>query len=670
MYRPVNIEQDQDYTLAIIEFDDQGELWAPSQVSRTLDAIERANRSETGSTLIIFVHGWNNNASEKHEQKAGYSLYEFKNFLKLIKDEQRRRKGSAPIVGVFVAWRGKSASGPFHPFTFWGRQRAATRIASGPSVVDAVTRLVREAKQNPKSKTLLIGHSFGGWMTERSLSQLIVSGVAKAEERAVHVGIDLVLLVNPASPSLEAKQVIEVLARERIKVYRVDAQGNRFERPLLVSLTSKADFATRYLYPAGRSLGALINRFRKYGPQFCSPTASQRGFYLYTPGHRTSLHSHIVTAEPLPEGVQPSPGLRYVDDPESRERAASFDGEKHRFTLRRKPRALNDTPYWIARVPSSLIPNHADVFNSNTLGFFTALLEHTGALRPDSTTVITHETGLRAIGLFVQPSGELLFLDRSRRVFAVPKGSESPVFQGCLPPGFDASDIIGGFGKEGAITLIQNREPKKTKQPGYHTEMIALGTAASLAGKIKPAQFEGEQHFFCATGDSVTQKAYLATQNEIYIADLSKTRPRPELLLRIDAAEQLGRLLLDSARRRLLALDVRAGRVYVIDLTAAPPQAQLISDGLGAPVDLELHVDSGRLYVSDPQGKQIWEIACQGNQCSKRVFVRSEALKAPADMAVSADGTLWVSDEAAGRLFALSPDGTIKQTLSSLVDAH
>lgn len=673
MYRPVNVKQEQGYTLAIVEFDDQGELWAPPQVSRTLDAIEQANEAEAGSVVIVFVHGWNNNASEKHEQKEGYSLYEFKQFLNLIRDSRQQRSGSAKtaaLVGVFVAWRGKSALGPLHPFTFYGRQRAATRIASGPTAVDAVTRIVRKAKGNPKSKVLLIGHSFGGWIMERSLSQLIVRGAAAAEEQTLNVQVDLALLVNPASPSLEAKQVIEVLARERFKVYRVDADGNRFERPLLISLTSKADSATRVLYPVGRSLGALTSRFRDYGVEFCSPTASQRGFYVYTPGHRTSLHSHIVTAEPLPDGAQPSDRLRYADDPRSKSPAISFDGPKHRFTLRRLPLALNDTPYWIARVPGSLISSHADIFNAGTLRLLAVLLQHTGALLPDSTTILTHETGLRAVGLAVRPSGELLFVDRSRRLFALPKGSDGPIFLACLPPGFDPSHVIGGFRQQDTAMIIQNRELEKGEKQGYRTELVALGTEAFRARKVKPVRFAGEQRFIVATGDGASQKVYLATQNEIYVADLSKTPPQPEPFLRIDTPGQLDRLLIDPTRQRLLALDARAGRLYLVDLTAPPLQPRLAVEGLGGTFDLEVHADSGRIYVSHPQGKQIWQITCEGSQCNKRIFVRSDAFQRPTAMAVSPDGTLWVSDVAAGRLFAFSPDGRVQRTLSSLVGTH
>ena len=81
MYRPGNIEKGPGYTLGFVEFDDQGEPWAPAQAERVLEAIERANQSPNGAFVIVFVHGWKNNASPEQEAKEGYSLNGFNKLL-------------------------------------------------------------------------------------------------------------------------------------------------------------------------------------------------------------------------------------------------------------------------------------------------------------------------------------------------------------------------------------------------------------------------------------------------------------------------------------------------------------------------------------------------------------------------------------------------------------
>ena len=112
MYRPNNIQKEADYTLAYIEFDDQGELWAPSQVSRAVKLIEEVGRTESGAFFVVFIHGWQNNASEKHEQKEGKSLHGFKHLLGLLVRETRKNHpvSPPPVVGVFIAWRDDSFS--------------------------------------------------------------------------------------------------------------------------------------------------------------------------------------------------------------------------------------------------------------------------------------------------------------------------------------------------------------------------------------------------------------------------------------------------------------------------------------------------------------------------------------------------------------------------------
>jgi hypothetical protein len=501
---------------------------------------------------------------------------------------------------------------------------------------------------------------------ERAISQTLVSRSEQVQAGEIKIPVDLILLLNPASPSIQAKQVLEVFGRERLKVYRVDKEGHRFERPLVISITSETDWATGVAYPIGAKLGAAGLAFRDYGPQFCSPYAKQRAFYTHTPGHEPPLYSHIVTAAPLPAGTQPLPNWRYVKDPESDQPAISFDGPHYRFTIKRKPRALNDTPYWIMPVPHALIKDHSDIFNDNTLALYRTLAGVTGALLPESTTVVTHETGVRPIGLAVRSTGELLFADASRRLFAVPKGTTNPLFLACIPPGFDPADIIGEFRDKDALVIVFSTNVGDAKKVEYRTEMFPLSAASLSAGKIKLTRFDSAQRFYAATADPQAQKAYLATKNEIYVADLRQHSPKPEPLLRVDTAGELSYLQFDAMNKRLLALDSKAGQLYLVDLKTSPPTSRLGIDGLGSPADSEVLTPTGRIYVSDLAGRQIWEITCDATRCSKRVFSRSDAFRAPTQLALTPDGTLWVGDPEARRLFALGPNGTVKETVSSL----
>ncbi|MFQ6024761.1 MAG: hypothetical protein ACE5NW_18765, partial [Acidiferrobacterales bacterium] len=517
MYRPDNIQQESDYTLAFVEFDDQGELWSPSQLFRTVDFIEKASQDD-GSIVLVFIHGWNNNASPKHEQKEDYSLNGFKQFLAQVVDNIRIQypEGSRPVIGVFVAWRGQSAYSPFRGFTFWNRRRAATRIASGLAVQQALLRIVDAANVNPDSRTMLIGHSFGGLLMEQALLQTIATGTKRAKAGEIDLKQDLTLLLNPAAPSLLAKQLTEVLELERAQFYRVDSQGNRYQRPILVSVTSVADRATRVLYPVGSSFGVMTSKFRKYGPEFCHPVSGQRSFYLYTAGHNTILHSHDVTATPLPLEGQSDRKLQLQReyDPVSGQLAISFNGTEHRFTIARKPHALNDTPYWIMRVPKSLIPDHSDIFGLDTIRLIQALLVGTGALEPDSRTVLVQETGIRPLALGVGPSGRLVFAERSGRFYELPKGSSVPSFLACFPADINPSQVIAVVGHRDSAWYVINQaidSGDKKEQQEYRTDLVRVSLHEGGFRPVERKRLTGSKRFVTASADLVQEKIYLAT---------------------------------------------------------------------------------------------------------------------------------------------------------------
>jgi len=80
MYRPTSLEEHTDYSLAFIEFDDQGELWSPSQLDSALAHLERLNAGP-GVALVVYVHGWNNDASTRDERPEQGSIYQYREFL-------------------------------------------------------------------------------------------------------------------------------------------------------------------------------------------------------------------------------------------------------------------------------------------------------------------------------------------------------------------------------------------------------------------------------------------------------------------------------------------------------------------------------------------------------------------------------------------------------------
>ncbi|MGB5294834.1 MAG: hypothetical protein WBP34_07780, partial [Thermoanaerobaculia bacterium] len=221
MYRPTSLEEHADYSLAFIEFDDQGELWSPSQLDSALAHLERLN-SGPGVALVVFVHGWNNDASPREDQADKGSIYQYRKFLTRLEEdiEQRFPGVGIPVMGVYLGWRGRVSNVPLiREASFYNRRGAAERIA-GASATEAIYRILTTMRVNPNSRSVLIGHSFGSMILERALAQAAISALLASPEQELIFPADLVVLLNPAGSASQTKQMVDILARNRLKTYR------------------------------------------------------------------------------------------------------------------------------------------------------------------------------------------------------------------------------------------------------------------------------------------------------------------------------------------------------------------------------------------------------------------------------------------------------------------
>jgi hypothetical protein len=316
MYRPTSVEEYPDYSLAFVEFDDQGELWDPSQLEKALALLEDRNQTTMGTALVLFIHGWNNSASPSEEEEGEGVVYRFREILTRLKTQHRLRYPDVEfaVVGIYLSWRGEVSSVPLlRQLSFYNRRGAAERIA-GASATEAIYRILTTARANPHSRSVLLGHSFGSMILERALSQAVVSALLASPKQELIFPADLVMLVNPAGSAIQTKQLVDMMARNRLKTYRIDENGNRFERPLLLSFTSETDKATKVYFPLGMRLKAASKKFRTYGSEYCSPISNQKWLYSHTPGHTPALFSHEMTVGPKSgrshqAPLQPSDGV-------------------------------------------------------------------------------------------------------------------------------------------------------------------------------------------------------------------------------------------------------------------------------------------------------------------------------------------------------------------------
>jgi hypothetical protein len=359
-----------------IEFDDLGFMWAPKQLDGAVKAIQDLGSSK--AVVITFIHGWKHNASSDDG-----NLLDFEGQLQ--KRQQNETKAALeagrpprPLIGVFIGWRGKSLHldpwGATANLTFWTRKTAALRVGSN-ALTEAIFAIAKVTKdQNPQSQVVVIGHSFGGAILERALAQALVALLNQPARPGDGVEtfkspIDLAVLVNPASPAIEARLLMETLMRRKTIVKRankLDPSDAQFGLPLLVSITAYNDWATGYAFPFGQYPLSIPKSFAypfEEGP-------GERSLFSHTAGHTTFLHTHMLKTVP-PGTVGP-----YVFERD----------DKASYQLVRIDGSWNKSPYWVIRVPSDVVNGHNGIFMQPFQNLMETILDANLVSRPDEAT--------------------------------------------------------------------------------------------------------------------------------------------------------------------------------------------------------------------------------------------------------------------------------------------
>ena len=214
LHRPENIEERSGYTLTFIEFDDHGEPWAPEQLEGTIQVIDEVHNTGKRAVVLLFVHGWHNDASQRDERKKDNNVEGFQRLLDTTQDliEETGQSDEVTLVGVYLGWRGRSTDNTLlKPLTFYSRRGAGQRAAS-VSTTEAILRVMGAAKKNPESTGIVIGHSFGGMIVERAMAQAVV-GYTLHTDANIQPMADMIILVNPASQSMQAKNLVSMLKK-------------------------------------------------------------------------------------------------------------------------------------------------------------------------------------------------------------------------------------------------------------------------------------------------------------------------------------------------------------------------------------------------------------------------------------------------------------------------
>jgi pimeloyl-ACP methyl ester carboxylesterase len=330
--------------VAFIEFDDVGQAFNPLQMKAAEDAIQAEKRKHGEVVTVLFIHGWKNNASDDSNNVPGF---------RRILQQFQPKLGDAGLVGVYFGWRGGTTSIPVvEDFTYWNRRDTATYIP-GSNMSEALLRVARATKgpeYKETSKLVVVGHSFGGLVLERTVTQYLTRRVV--ENPSADLFADLLVFVNEAAAATEAIQLLTMFH---------DQVPSPHPDPTIVSITSQGDLATRFVLPVGQGASLFKKSLRAYGaPNAVDPfgITNQRTYYLRSATHIPELQSHVVMADsPEIRQAYAERGYTCASIPSGREK-------KTNYYVVGIAGAKNTTPYWIMQMPVQIVPDHSNIFRT------------------------------------------------------------------------------------------------------------------------------------------------------------------------------------------------------------------------------------------------------------------------------------------------------------------
>ncbi|OQW80708.1 MAG: hypothetical protein BVN30_12830 [Proteobacteria bacterium ST_bin16] len=354
------IEKHDQYDLAFVEFTERGNVFDRQRLEDVLEYIDKKGKSDEGAIVIVFAHGWKNNAKINNN-----NVENFRGLLSVTAKLEKQWGSKKKVVGVYIGWRGQTLDVEFlNNITYWDRKAVAEQVGKG-GVTELLLRLEHMLDSNSdKNLYLVTGHSFGGAIILSALHEVMLERVISAKEtyqgcyktRPFGHGV---ILLNPAIEANEALQLKELVAQKCFD----DTQTR-----LMHIISSNADIATKLAFPIGQLLGVNL---RWSQAKILREFQPNKIIELY----ESELDTTTVGNSPL-------------------FRTGQFDFEKgeYRTCVGGKSDCVRDQeeihipvkknePLAFIYTDSAFINGHNDVFNSRVQAYIAAIVTETRAKR-------------------------------------------------------------------------------------------------------------------------------------------------------------------------------------------------------------------------------------------------------------------------------------------------
>jgi hypothetical protein len=293
--------------------------------------------------VVLYIHGWKHHGED----------HAYKNFKKLIQKlaDDPANADKKQMLGVYVDWNATSKVPPFNwfPFdnlTFWVKQAIANHIAQSgvtTKIISSINSVLSEGENPAANQFITIGHSFGAGMLFSATKESLIYDLDKAQPpsregyfRPISGIANMVILLNPA---FEAARYAALDSFIRPK-----ERFHKDQLPLLLSISSDGDWATKYLFPPGQ----MLNHYR-WGPEI-----NTLGNYHY--------HTHSLLGED--SGACDSSSPKNLSENFLANRLCLV-----RDAIPHNAKGMPLSPFLIARTSAAIIKNHSDIWNEQFTGW-------------------------------------------------------------------------------------------------------------------------------------------------------------------------------------------------------------------------------------------------------------------------------------------------------------
>jgi hypothetical protein len=427
---------------SFVEFDERGDFLDFAQHVACAEKLKKLAQ-EGQVLLVIYCHGWKNSSQS-------YDVVSFNSFLARLAASQEIRDLKLRVHGVYLGWRGNA----FRPYvskgvkgenyektiamfgkpiiddryhrkfswslfipenlSYWNRKMAAEQRVAGLPLARAIFTYAGSVKrygENPDNRVIVIGHSFGALLLERSLGQAMTGAITMdwSQEKGAppvfgrRLPFEMILFVNSAAPAIYAKLLRDFLEANRAALTRYNDPWANV--PLVVSITSTADSATGKAHPLGNLLapfapslqrsyttGIFVNPPPPVPPphiQYPShPKVRQSKFYTTTPGHNRYLINHWIVSDPNTAGCPEEVFTRNLSTKVANPKVfqtVNSDGQVLGWRITDQPPqgqsvtlgsmvpAMQHSDYWIISCGKELIRDHNDIWSPITMELYAGI---------------------------------------------------------------------------------------------------------------------------------------------------------------------------------------------------------------------------------------------------------------------------------------------------------